>query len=327
MPVKKGARKLSRFCLVSSSTAVFFLCFLLSLAGGLTSLQAQTEKYSAFFSKKEGPGQTRSEIVFLDENGLAVVVTESGVDFRSGRFNNEPVKLVAHDPVSRLTLIRVPRQNGAAFQAVELGSSLNLKPGNALYLAIEGETSISRFVSRESEYKEKALPLELFRIHHQPDQKPPVGRPFFDSAGRLLAINYRVAAEFGNGSFAFPVEAIQRIQKATVVDGVVQRSWFGVELLPSDPFAVVQAVRQASPAAKAGIVKGDILIQIGPREVRGYSDAINAFFYLQEGEKAEVKFLRGTELLEAVVTPELVPAAPPAPPVEEAPAKEVEVAD
>ena len=87
---------------------------------------------------------------------------------------------------------------------------------------------------------------------------------------------------------------------------------------------MVQAVRQSSPAAKAGIVKGDILIQIGPRSIQRYSDAIDAFFYLREGEDVPVKFLRNTEVMEATVTPELVPAAPPAPPVEEAPKSEPE---
>lgn len=308
---------------MSSRPIVFCLCLFLALGEGLGSLRAQGRGLSVFFNRKDNPGQVRSEVIFLDENGLAVVVTEASVDFRSGRYNNEPVKLVAHDPVSRLTLIRVPRQNSKPFQPADLGNSLGLTQGSALYLGIEGDTPPSRFVSRESKYKEKALPLELFRVHHEAEQKPGPGHPLFDSAGRLVAINYRRAAEFGNGNFAFPVEVLQRIQKATVVDGIVQRSWFGVELLPSDPFAVVQAVRQASPAAKAGIVKGDILVQIGPRPVRQYSDAINAFFYLVEGQESEVKFLRGAELMTAVVTPELVPEAPPAPPVVDAPVTEV----
>lgn len=307
---------------MSSRTLLGF--FLLGVIGSasLQSLAAQAPGNSVFFNKKEGPGQARSELTFIDEAGLAVAVTESTVDFRSGKFNGEPVKLVAHDPVSRLSLIRVPLEKGKETKPVDLGSSLDLSQGSPLYLGVEGDTSLSRFVSRESEYKEKPLPLELFRIHHQSDQRPALGHPLFDSAGRLVAINYRRADEFGNGSFAYPVEVVQRIQGATVVDGVVQRSWFGVELLPSDPFAVVQAVRQASPAAKAGIEKGDILIRIGARSVQDYSDAINAFFYLREGEEAVVKFLRGTEEMEAKVTPELVPAAPPAPPVEASPPPE-----
>ena len=285
---------------------------------------AQEPNSSVFFKTKDGPGLSRSHVIFLDEAGLAVVVTDSLVELNTGIFKGEAIKLVAHDPVSRLSLIRIPLKLGVKTKPVDLGVSLNLDQGSALYLGLEGDTSLSRFVSRESEYKEKPLPLELFRVHHQADLNPGLGHPLFDSAGRLVAINYRKAEEFGNGSFAYPVEAIERLQNATVVDGVVQRSWFGVELLASDPFAVVQAVRQSSPAAKAGIVKGDILIQIGPRSIQRYSDAIDAFFYLREGEDVPVKFLRNTEVMEATVTPELVPAAPPAPPVEEAPKSEPE---
>ena len=276
------------------------------------------------FLKKDAPGSALSQVTFLDEFGLAVVVADAAVDFRSGKYRGKLVKLVAHDPLSRLTLLRVPLSEEERTHAVELGRSLNLQAGANFYLELEGEATPSLLVGRESEYKEKPLPLELLRIHHGSSEDAPVGHPLFDSAGRLIAINYRKASEFGNGSFAFPVEALKRIQGAEVKDGVVQRSWFGVELLASDPFAVVQAVRQESPAAKAGIQKSDILIQIGPREIESYADAINAFFYLREGEKALVKFLRGTEVLEVEVVPELVPTAPPAPPVEEAPEEELE---
>ena len=303
---------------MNSSLKALFTSLLLAASGSVSFLSAQGLSGSVFFSKKEGPEQTKSEVVFLDENGMGVVVTEAIVDFRSGKYLANPVKLIAHDPVSRLTIIRVSLKEGERTQPVELGNSLSLVPGDPLYLGVEGDTSLSRFVSRESTYKDQPLPLKLFRIHHQDELKPGVGHPMFDSAGRLVAINYRTVTEFGNGSFAYPVEVVKRIQNATVVDGVVQRSWFGVELLASDPFAVVQGVRQASPAAKAGIVKGDILLQIGERSIRSYFDAINAFFYLREGEEEMVKFLRKTELMEVAVTPELVPAASPAPPVEEA---------
>ncbi len=276
------------------------------------SLSGQSLSSAVLFKKKSGPGLSRSEVIFLDEDGLALVVTEAGVDFRSGKFKGQPVLLVAHDSVSRVSLVRISLQEGERSQPVELGSSLVLKPESQLYTSLEGEVEPSRIVSREGRYNDTPLPFQLFRVHHPAGKQLFPGNPLFDAAGRVVAINYRKADEYGNGNFAFPVEVVKRIQKATVVDGMVQRSWFGVELLASDPLAVVQGVRQASPAAKAGIVKGDILIQIGTRPIRRYSDAINAFFYLREGEEAVVKFLRGTESLEAVVMPELVPSAAPA---------------
>ena len=293
-----------------------FVASLLLAGGSLSLLNAQGPPDAVLFNKKESTVQTKSEVIFLDRDGLGVVVTEASVDFRSGKYLGEPVKMVAHDPVSWLTLIRVPLPEGTQTEPVELGNSLNLEPGDSLYLGVEGDTSLSSLVGRESKYKDQSLPLELFRIHHQAEQNPALGHPIFDSAGRLVAINYRKVTEFGNGSFAYPVEVVKRIQNATVIDGVVQRSWFGVELLASDPFAYVQGVRQASPAAKAGIVKGDILLQIEERKIRNYANALNAFFYLKEGEEEIVKFLRGTEVIEVTVTPELVPAPAPALPAD-----------
>lgn len=299
-----------KFFLTNSRSVASLLLIFFLVGGESHLLWGQGLTSYILFNRKEGAGKWRSEAVFLDEEGVAVIVTDAGVDFRSGKYNGEPVSLLAYDPVSRVGLIKVPLDAGQQTKPVELGSSLTLKPANQLYPSLEGETFSSRIVSRESEYKSEPLPFELFRVHHQADQKLFPGHPLYDSAGRLVAINYRGAGEFGNGSFAFPVEVVKRIQNATVIDSLVQRSWFGVELLASDPFASVQGVRQASPAAKAGIVKGDILLQIGPRPICCYADAINAFYYLREGEEAVVKFMRGTDLLESIVLPELVPSNP-----------------
>ena len=272
---------------------------------------------AVLFSSKDGPNWARSEVVFLDENGLAAVVTEAEFDFRSGKFRGEDVRLLAHDSVSRVSLVRVPLEEGERTTPVELGSSLNVSAGSQLYPSLEGESQASVIVSRESEYEEEPLPFELFRVHNPEGKAFFPGQPLFDSAGRLIAISYRKAKEFGNGNFAFPVEVVKRIQGATVEDGIVQRSWFGVELLPSDPFAIVQRVRPISPAAKAGLVKGDVLVQIGPRRIESYSDAINAFFYLRDDQEVVVKFIRGVEVKEATVKPELVPSVAPSTPATE----------
>ena len=263
---------------------------------------------SVFFPKKDdSPAFVRSEIVFLDDQGLGVVVTDSVSDFHAGKYRGQPIELVAHDEISRLSLIRVSLTPGEKSTPVELGSSLELLEGASLFTAHEGELSASRLVSRESSYRDKPLPLELIRLHSPSEEKPISGDAFYDSAGRLVAICYRPALEHGNGCLAFPVEVVKRLTQSTVVDGIVQRSWFGVELLSSDPFAVVEGVRQDSPAAKAGLLKGDIILDIGPRKIRNYSDAIDAFYYLRENEASQVRLLRGVEELTLEVMPELVP--------------------
>lgn len=287
----------------------------LLIVGAEFSFLFAEESDAVFFTRKSGnPAQLRSQIVFLENDGLGVVVTEATANFKSGTYQGQPVELVAYDPVSRLSLIRVPLQEGRVVDAAELGSALDLKIGDPVYTSIEKESEPSRIISWASEYNGQPLPLELLRLHHPAEQKPSIGHPFFDSAGRLVGINYRKATEFGNGSFVFPVEAIKRLLGATVEEGIVQRSWFGVELLASDPFAVVQGVRVASPAAKAGILKGDILLQIGSRPVQRYSDAINAFYYLREGKAEKVRFIRGTSVEIVEVTPELVPEPADLPP-------------
>ncbi|MDP0491351.1 MAG: S1C family serine protease [Verrucomicrobiota bacterium JB023] len=250
-----------------------------------------------------------SELVYLDEQGLAAAVTALGVNPRQGQAGDRKTILVAHDPVSRLSLLRVPLETGESTRAEELGSTLNLEEGAVLLTSLEGGEEASRLVSRESTYKGKPLPLELMRVHHPPEIDVRMGAPLYDAAGRLLGISYRRAQEFGNGTFVFPAEAIERVWRGSRKNEIVERSWFGVELLATDPMPVVQGVLQNSPAAAAGLQKGDILLKIGERRVANYAAAVNAFYYLLEGKPTDVLLLRGTERLSLTVVPELVPAA------------------
>ena len=274
-----------------------------------------------FFPNQDGGPSLSSELIPLVDSGLGLVLTEAKADFRNGIYQGEALNLVVHDPVSRLSLVRIPVafQSEEEMERVELGQSISLKPGDPLFLRLEKEVSKSVFVSRESEYDGQALPLELLRIHHEAEEVLQPGQPIFDAAGRLVAIHYRSVEEFGNASLAFPVEVVQSLKDAEVdSEKLVRRTWFGVELLASDPMAVVQGVRQESPATKAGIQQGDVLLRIGPRRIRNYAEALNSFYFFKEGQSEAVSLLRGTELVEVMVVPEFVPASPPAPVVEPA---------
>ena len=58
-----------------------------------------------------------------------------------------------------------------------------------------------------------------------------------------------------------------------------------------------------SPAEAAGIKPNDVLLSIGPRQIKDYADAANAFFYLIPGEPVKVRVLRGVDPLEFTLTP------------------------
>jgi len=81
---------------------------------------------------------------------------------------------------------------------------------------------------------------------------------------------------------------------------------------------LVDAVTPDSPAAKAGITKGDILLRIGAREVADLDAYSNAFEGVKAGSTLRVELLRGgdperKEAVEVTVAPWRAPAPPAAP--------------
>ena len=70
---------------------------------------------------------------------------------------------------------------------------------------------------------------------------------------------------------------------------------------------IVESVRPASPAQKAGLKNGDVILSIGGLPVSEYAEVVDAFYYLIAGEKKKFKVLRGTEIKEFEVIPEVSP--------------------
>lgn len=129
----------------------------------------------------------------------------------------------------------------------------------------------------------------------------------FNAEGELMAICHQAAPDFGRGTYALPVEVIGRVEKDLEARGRVVRCWIGIVMEVKHAVPSIMTVRPESPAAAAGVKKGDILLAVGDHKVRTYADAVNAFYYLVSGEETEVELLRGTERLTMKVVPEVSP--------------------
>ena len=61
-------------------------------------------------------------------------------------------------------------------------------------------------------------------------------------------------------------------------------------------------VRPGSPAAKAGLKAGDVLVQFGDKSIKNLYDFTDALRRSKIGDVVEVKVLRGQETISATVT-------------------------
>jgi serine protease Do len=105
------------------------------------------------------------------------------------------------------------------------------------------------------------------------------GGPVLDTAGQVIAIAVATGDRPGEVSFAVPINRIKEIVDALRDVGQASRSWLGAFVQPVDAEraqtaglakpsgALVTEIKPSSPAARAGLRVGDIIVGWGDREV------------------------------------------------------------
>jgi serine protease Do len=110
------------------------------------------------------------------------------------------------------------------------------------------------------------------------------GGPLLNINGDLIGINTAIYAKAQGIGFAIPISKARKIVAELIQYGEVKQAWIGVvaqELderiaqylnYPSKKGVMVKAVEPDSPAQKAGLREGDILLAIGNRKISGIDD-------------------------------------------------------
>jgi serine protease Do len=108
------------------------------------------------------------------------------------------------------------------------------------------------------------------------------GGPLFNTDGQVIGINTLIYTRTGanNGiGFAIPIDLARNVVEQLKAHGRVVRGWLGVEIqevtadlaqsfgLSKPEGALVAAVDKSSPADKAGIERGDIVIKFNGKDV------------------------------------------------------------
>ena len=271
-------------------------------AVSLSSLQLAHSQTQVTFPREGQSGDTEAIVLPADDAGTYFTIGIVGADVSSGKAGDQAFTLLAQDAQSRVTLLK----SATPGTVLKMGSSRSLKPGSPLYRNTKQSGEICRVVSWEGSFHEQHLPLYFLRVHYN-GVLPSPGQPLFNEAGELVAIAHQSSKEFGNGTYALPIEAVERNISDYRTHKSLRRCWLGLHLDHIDPIPRIVGLRPESPASEIGLRKGDILLTIGNQEITTYSSAINAFYYLIPGQKAECRYLRGTQIITAQITPKAHP--------------------
>ena len=145
------------------------------------------------------------------------------------------------------------------------------------------------------------------------------GGPLVNLGGEVVGINTAIASQSGSNSgiaFAIPMNLARNIAEQLIRDGRVQRSYLGVQLAGTlDPAvalrlglrkasgALVEVVYPDTPAAKAGLLPNDVILQVDDTPVRNENHLINMIASMPVGKRVRVQLWRdrGVRLAEVTV--------------------------
>lgn len=142
------------------------------------------------------------------------------------------------------------------------------------------------------------------------------GGPLLDSKGEVIGINTAIIPTAQGICFAVPIHTAQRVALTLLREGEVRRAFLGVggQTVPL-PRLVVRAheiagesavlvlqVEPSSPAARAGLEQGDLIVELDGKRVETVDDLHRILVETMIGFKTSVTILRRNHKIELPVT-------------------------
>jgi serine protease Do len=191
-------------------------------------------------------------------------------------------KIVGADPDSDLAVLKIDSEND--LPAIEMGTSDDLMIGETV-IAIGNPfgfshtvtTGVISAINRSIRTEDKVF-LDFIQIDASINPGNS-GGPLLNINGDLIGINTAIYAKAQGIGFAIPINKAKKIISDLIQFGEVIQAWIGITVqtldeelarylkVPGKKGVLVQAVEPQSPARKAGLQEGDIILAIGKKKI------------------------------------------------------------
>ena len=255
--------------------------------------------------------------LILTNNHVVETADEIEVALTDGR--KARAKLVGADPESDLALLKI--SSDRPLTPVTFASAESLRIGDVV-LAIGNPFGVGQTVTSGivSALGRTHLGINTFENFIQTDAAINPGNSggaLVDSNGHLVGINTAIYSQSGGSmgiGFAIPVSLARNVMEQIIKTGSVTRGWIGVEVQDLTPElaesfgvkngqgALIAGVMRGSPADKAGIRPGDVLLSVSAQPVRDAQVMLDLIAALTPGEPARFGLSREGKPLELAVT-------------------------
>ena len=251
--------------------------------------------------------------VIVDPSGIAltnahVVDRASEIEAVTADGKKHKAKLVGVDRRTDLAVLKL--QGGGPYPAATLGDSDTLKVGDWV-LAIGSPFGLQQTVTAGIiSAKGRSIGQGPFDDFLQTDAAINPGNsggPLVNMSGEVVGINSAIASrpgQYAGVGFSIPSNLAKRIYTELAAKGKVTRGWLGVSIQPLTPElaksfglkdekgVLISDVVQDSPAERAGIAAGDIVVEFDKKKVDSPQDLQKAVAGTVPGKGVPVKVWR-----------------------------------
>lgn len=246
----------------------------------------------------------------LTNNHVVENADEIHVTLRDNR--SFEAELIGRDPATDIALLRIEADD---LTAVPLGDSEDLRVGDFV-VAIGnpfglGQTVTSGIVSALGRSGINPEGYEDFIQTDASINPGNSGGALITLDGKLVGINTAIIAPNGGGNvgigFAVPINMAQTVMAQLIEFGEVQRGRLGVtiqDLTPdlasalgveSKAGAIVSSIEPGTPADRAGLSAGDVIVAVDGQTVKGSADLRQKIGLHRPDDRIQITYLRDGE--------------------------------
>jgi serine protease Do len=218
-------------------------------------------------------------------------------------------KLVGADRTTDLALLKV--ENGGDLPAVKFGDSAKTRVGDWVMAVgnpfnLGGTVTVGVLSARNRDLR--SGPYDDYLQVDAPINRGNSGGPLFNMDGDVIGINTAIYSTTGGNigiGFAIPSTIAARVFEQLKTAGKVERGWLGVFIQPMNEDlakamgldrprgALIAQVQDNSPAAKAGLKAGEVVLAVDGKAVEQSRDLARYVGEIKPGRSANLTIWRG----------------------------------
>jgi S1-C subfamily serine protease len=255
-------------------------------------------------------------------------VVAAGKDLRVRTATGDTLSahLVGDDPATDLALVKIDASGLAevgvtpAFLAMDGArkarpGQLVVAIGNPLGFESTVSTGVVSGLGRSLRGRTGRL-IDGVIQHTAPLNPGNSGGPLLDARGRVIGVNTAIIARSQSIGFAVGADTAAWVLGQLLAHGRVKRAWLGVGAIrrPLDrrlarhhalgaAAVEVQSVEAKSPASRAGLADGDLIVGFGGTTIEGVDDLHRALRDWPPGKSVALAVIRRGQRLEVSITP------------------------